>query len=109
MQDIHEQTNSKLAQEILAEVKNASPIFLETLVLHLLKKMGYGKKLETEAGKRVGGVGDGGIDGFVREDQLGFDVIYYQAKRWNSILSLPRRLAHLPAPWIGITVTRESL
>ena len=72
----------------------ASPLFLENLVLHLLRKMGYGQKVNaagtttSEAaavvvGKRVGGSGDGGIDGFVKEDQLGFNVIYYQAKRWN--------------------------
>lgn len=83
IEDLHRQMNVKLAQEILAEVKNASPLFLESLVLDLLQKMGYGKQVR-EAGSRVGGTGDGGIDGFVREDQLGFDIIYYQAKRWGS-------------------------
>lgn len=85
MREIHERINARLAEEILSEVKNASPLFLENLALELLKKMGYGKKvLIGEAGKRVGGVGDGGVDGLVKEDMLGFDVIYYQTKRWDS-------------------------
>jgi restriction system protein len=58
MEDIHKQINMKLAEEVLAEVKNASPLFLENLVLHLLRKMGYGQKVKA-AGKRVGRTGDG--------------------------------------------------
>ena len=73
---------SYLANEILEMVKNCSPSFFEWLVVDVLVGMGYGGSRE-EAGKAVGGAGDGGIDGIINEDRLGLDVIYIQAKRWK--------------------------
>lgn len=82
IEDIHEQLNMKLVQELLAEVKKASPEFLERLVLDLLQKMGYGGKIKA-AGTVTGKTGDEGIDGVIREDALGLDIICYQAKRYE--------------------------
>ena len=80
---------SYLANEILEMVKNSSPSFFERLVVDVLVGMGYGGSRE-EAGKAVGGVGDGGIDGIINEDRLGLDVIYIQAKRWkNTVVGSP--------------------
>jgi restriction system protein len=71
-----------LAQDLLSRVKKCTPKFFETLVVKLLVKMGYGGSLE-DAGRVVGKGGDEGIDGIIKEDKLGLDVIYIQAKRWD--------------------------
>lgn len=77
-----------LAAEILETVKSCSPNFFERLVVELLVAMGYGGTLQ-DAGKAVGKSGDGGIDGIIKEDRLGLDVIYLQAKRWEGNVSRP--------------------
>lgn len=77
-----------LEAEILDQVKSASPSFFERLVVELLVRMGYGGTLR-DAGQAVGGSGDGGIDGIIKEDRLGLDVIYIQAKRWDSTVGRP--------------------
>lgn len=64
-----------LAQELLSQVKKATPVFFESLVVDLLVKMGYGGSRK-DAGERVGKSGDGGIDGIIKEDRLGLDTIY---------------------------------
>ena len=74
-----------LAQEIIESVKKTSPRFFEQLVIELLIKMGYGGSLK-DAGKAIGQSGDGGIDGIIKEDKLGLDVIYIQAKRWENVV-----------------------
>lgn len=74
-----------LAQELLESVKKVSPRFFEQLVVELLLKMGYGGSLK-DAGKAIGQSGDGGIDGIIKEDKLGLDVIYIQAKRWENVV-----------------------
>lgn len=71
-----------LATELLDKVKQASPQFFEQLVLDLLTGMGYGGSIE-DAASAVGRTGDGGIDGVIKEDKLGLDVVYVQAKRWG--------------------------
>ena len=68
--------------ELLDQVKAASPAFFERLVVELLVAMGYGGSLQ-DAGKAIGRSGDEGIDGIIKEDRLGLDVILIQAKRWN--------------------------
>jgi restriction system protein len=65
-----------------------STTFFETLVVDLLVKMGYGGS-RRDAGERVGQSGDGGIDGIIKEDRLGLDVIYLQAKRWQGSVGRP--------------------
>lgn len=77
------QIRSSLASDLLTQVKSASPAFFEHLVVDLLLRMGYGGTRE-DAGQVVGKTGDGGIDGIIKEDRLGLDVIYIQAKRWDS-------------------------
>lgn len=77
-----------LEDEILASVKDSSPTFFERLVVDLLVKMGYGGNRQ-DAGRALGKSGDGGIDGIINEDQLGLDVIYIQAKRWEGIVGRP--------------------
>jgi len=71
-----------LAQEIINKVVSLPPNFFEKLVVELLVKMGYGGSLK-DAGKAIGKSGDEGIDGTIKEDKLGLDIIYIQAKRWT--------------------------
>lgn len=77
-----------LAQDLLNQVKNSSPQFFEKLVVDLLLKMGYGGSRK-DAGEALGKSGDGGIDGIIKEDRLGLDVIYLQAKRWENTVPRP--------------------
>lgn len=77
-----------LEAEPLDQVKTASPAFFERLVVELLVRMGYGGTLR-DAGQAVGKSRDGGIDGIIKEDRLGLDVIYVQAKRWDSTVGRP--------------------
>jgi restriction system protein len=81
----YERLRETLASELLERVKKSSPQFFERLVILLLVRMGYGGSLK-DAGQAVGKSGDGGIDGVIREDKLGLDSIYVQAKRWNDKL-----------------------
>ncbi len=69
-------------------MKNCTPSFFERLVVDLLVKMGYGGSRK-EAGQAVGQSGDGGIDGIIKEDRLGLDIIYVQAKRWENTVGRP--------------------
>lgn len=78
----------RLAQDILEVVKQCSPYFFEKLVVELLTKMGYGG-FANGAGRVVGRSGDGGIDGVIKEDKLGLDVIYIQAKKWEGAVGEP--------------------
>lgn len=79
----YERLRSELESDVLDQVKACSPSFFERLVVDLLVRMGYGGSL-IDAGQAVGRSGDGGIDGIIKEDRLGLDVIYLQAKRWES-------------------------
>ena len=79
---------SDLEEEILEQVKGASPAFFERLVVELLVAMGYGGSLE-DAGRAVGRSGDGGIDGIIKEDRLGLDVVFIQAKKWENTVGRP--------------------
>ena len=77
-----------LAQELLERVKKCSPPFFEQLVVDLLVAMGYGGSRK-DAGQAVGQSGDGGVDGIIKEDKLGLDIVYIQAKRWESTVGRP--------------------
>ena len=81
----YQKLRAQLADELLETVKSCSPAFFERLVVALLVRMGYGGSL-ADAGRAVGKSGDGGIDGIIKEDKLGLDVIYIQAKRWDQNL-----------------------
>lgn len=77
-----------LESELLEQVRVATPTFFEKLVVQLLVRMGYGGNLH-DAGQAVGQSGDGGIDGIIKEDRLGLDAIYIQAKRWENTVGRP--------------------
>ena len=81
----YQRIKKDLAFELLNFVKKSSPRFFEKLVVELLIKMGYGGSLK-DAGKAIGKSGDGGIDGIIKEDKLGLDIIYIQAKRWENVV-----------------------
>jgi restriction system protein len=77
-----------LADELLQTLKSCTPVFFESLVVDVLVKMGYGGTRQ-DAGRAVGKSGDGGIDGIIKEDRLGLDIIYLQAKRWEGTVGRP--------------------
>jgi restriction system protein len=77
-----------LVDEVLDQVKTCSPVFFERLVVELLVAMGYGGTL-ADAGQAIGKTGDGGIDGIIKEDKLGLDVVCIQAKRWEATIGRP--------------------
>lgn len=79
---------SQLAQSLLANIRKAPPEFFEQLVVDLLVAMGYGGS-RVDAGQAIGQSGDGGIDGIIKEDRLGLDIVYLQAKRWADPVGSP--------------------
>lgn len=79
----YENLRDELSDELLSRLKKISPSFFERVVVELLVKMGYGGS-RADAGKAIGRSGDGGIDGIIKEDKLGLDVVYIQAKRWDN-------------------------
>ena len=81
IEDVIDSAHSAVAADLLARVLKQPPAFLEQLVLRLLVKMGYGG-LETPA-EHLGAPGDAGLDGLIRLDPLGLDVVYVQAKRYT--------------------------
>lgn len=84
----HQTLTENLADELLEKVKAQSPDFFEELVVDLLVKMGYGGTIK-DAGQAIGKSGDGGIDGVIKEDKLGLDIIYIQAKKWENTVGRP--------------------
>lgn len=79
----YQKLKNDLSRDLLDTIKSCSPAFFEKLVIDLLTKMGYGGSRK-DAGKALGKTGDGGIDGIIKEDKLGLDTIYIQAKRWEN-------------------------
>lgn len=69
-----------LRDKLLQRLRAVDPVFFEQVVLDLLVAMGYGS--DSDASQLRGRAGDGGIDGVIREDRLGLDLIYVQAKRY---------------------------
>ena len=84
----YQKAREELEEELIAKIKTASPAFFERLVVELLVSMGYGGSRK-DAGTTLGKSGDGGIDGVIKEDRLGLDVIYLQAKRWEGTVGRP--------------------
>ncbi|MDD3847154.1 MAG: restriction endonuclease [Syntrophorhabdaceae bacterium] len=83
LEKAYEILRSTLADELIKRLKQVNPTFFERIVVELLVKMGYGGS-RADAGKAIGRSGDGGIDGIIKEDKLGLDVVYIQAKRWDT-------------------------
>lgn len=84
----YNQIRAALATNLIERIMECSPAFFERLVVDLLVAMGYGGSFQ-DAAQVVGGTGDGGIDGIIKEDKLGLDVVYIQAKRWQGPVSRP--------------------
>lgn len=78
----------ELEAELLQTLKTCSPSLFERIVVDVLVKMGYGGNRQ-DAGQAIGKSGDGGIDGLIKEDRLGLDTIYIQAKKWEGTVSRP--------------------
>lgn len=74
--------NSALADELIEQIHDMSPQFFEQLVVDLMLAMGYGGS-QKDAGQATQYSNDGGIDGIIKEDKLGLDSIYLQAKRYR--------------------------
>jgi len=84
----YENLREDLAKELLQQIKKCPPSLFEKIVVELLVKMGYGGSRK-DAGQAIGRSGDEGIDGIIKEDKLGLDIIYIQAKRWENTISRP--------------------
>ena len=84
----YERVTAALADELMGEVRKLTPTEFEKLVVKLLLKMGYGNGIDN-AGIVTPPSHDGGIDGIIKEDQLGFSSIYIQAKKWENTVSKP--------------------
>ena len=88
LESAYQDLQETLASELLEAVKQCPPEFFERLVVDVLIKMGYGGSRK-EAGRAIGRTGDEGIDGIIKEDKLGLDIIYIQAKRWENTVGRP--------------------
>lgn len=88
LEDGYRQLRKQTEQDLLQRVLSSSPRFFEELVVELLVRMGYGGSRD-DAGKALGRSGDGGIDGVIKEDPLGLDAVYLQAKRWQNNVGRP--------------------
>ncbi|MCP9338478.1 restriction endonuclease [Stutzerimonas xanthomarina] len=86
--EAYQALQQSLADELLAQVRAATPSFFEQVVVDLMIAMGYGGSRK-EAGKATQLTNDDGIDGIIKEDKLGLDVIYLQAKRWANTVHRP--------------------
>ncbi|MGE3913771.1 MAG: restriction endonuclease [Chloroflexota bacterium] len=82
MDEAYQTIMTVLADDVLAALKGLLPARFEQVVVDVLVAMGYGGTRE-DAANVVGKTGDGGIDGVIKEDRLGLDTIYVQAKRWD--------------------------
>ena len=88
LEEGYQEIYQSLKQEVLSKLKSVHPSFFERIVVELLVKMGYGGSI-AEAGKATRYTNDEGIDGIIKEDKLGLDVIYIQAKRWEGVVGRP--------------------
>lgn len=88
LEEAYQALRENLASELLTQLKSSSPAFFEKVVVEVLVKMGYGGSRK-DAGEAIGRSGDEGIDGIIKEDRLGLDIIYIQAKKWEDPISRP--------------------
>ncbi len=88
MEDGYRQHRAALAADLRERISTMSPAAFEQLVVDLLTAMGYGGPQE-DSGLVVGGGGDEGVDGVIKEDRLGLETIYIQAKRWQNTVGRP--------------------
>lgn len=83
LQHAHDDLRNSLAQDVLDRLKQVSPDRFERLIIDVMLRLGYGGTLE-DAGMALGRSGDEGVDGVIKQDRLGLDNIYLQAKRWDN-------------------------
>lgn len=88
IEDGYRQIRRALVEDIRERIASMPPGAFEQLVVDVLRAMGYGGPAEDSA-RVIGGSGDEGIDGVIREDRLGLEMIYLQAKRWQSVVGRP--------------------
>ena len=88
LEEAYTSINDSLSDELLSMIMNLSPSFFEKVVVDLLVAMGYGGDFE-DAAKVTKKSKDGGVDGIIKEDKLGLDKIYIQAKRWTNVVGEP--------------------
>lgn len=88
LESAFKQLRDGLSTDLLQQMKSSSPSLFEKIVVELLVKMGYGGSRQ-DAGRAIGKCGDEGIDGIIKEDRLGLDIIYIQAKRWENTVGRP--------------------
>jgi restriction system protein len=88
LESAYQNIRAQLSEDLIAQVMKCPPEFFEQLVVDLLLAMGYGGSRK-DAGQAVGKTADGGIDGIIKEDRLGLDVVYIQAKRWEGTVGSP--------------------
>lgn len=88
LENAYQKIRDDLAADLRKRLKTCSPAFFERLVVEVIVKMGYGGT-RLDAGKAIGKSSDGGIDGIIKEDKLGLDAIYIQAKRWENTVGRP--------------------
>ncbi len=84
----HQRIHNEIELSLLEKIANNPPDFLKRLVVDLIVKMGYGGSMK-DAGEAIGRSGDEGIDGIIKEDPLGLDTIYLQAKRYEGTIGRP--------------------
>ena len=84
----YQSIRTNLEAELLSKVKLSTSSFFEKIVVDLLIKMGYGGR-DDNAGIITGKSGDEGIDGIIKQDPLGIDMIYIQAKKWDGVVGRP--------------------
>jgi restriction system protein len=88
LENAYSQVRRQIEAELLAQIMDSPPDLLERIVVDLVVRMGYGGSRK-DAGEALGGAGDQGIDGIIKEDPLGLDTIYLQAKRWEGPVGRP--------------------
>lgn len=88
LENAYLKVRGEVEAELLYLVMNNPPEFLEQVVVDLVVRMGYGGSRK-DAGEALGRSGDEGIDGIIKEDPLGLDIIYLQAKRWENSVTRP--------------------
>ncbi len=88
LEEAYHNIRNELVAELLSRIKDNSPKFFESLVVDLMVAIGYGGS-RADAGKSIGQTGDEGVDGIIKEDRLGLDVIYLQAKKWEGTVGRP--------------------
>ncbi len=88
LETAYSKIRGELKAELLDRLKAEAPAVFERIVIELLVKMGYGGS-RADAAEAIGKSGDEGLDGIIKEDRLGLDIIYVQAKRWAATVGRP--------------------